>query len=119
MRRKLCLLLILLFLLPTMGEALREPDHIGISKAIGTDPGMIVRGDAKVWMVSLTGYDGPAWLTLYDEYFEAGSEENIILEMEVADATSEVVVLDYPIDVSNGLYVHKTIGAGTYLILYE
>lgn len=119
MRRKLCLLLILLFLLPTMAQALREPDHIGIAKAIGTTPQMIVRGDAKVWVVSLTGYDGAAWLTLYDDYLEAGEEENIILEIEVADATSKVVILNYPIDVSNGLYAHKSIGTGTYLILYE
>ncbi len=125
MKRLLCLLIVGLFLFPLVAEARRAPDHIGIEKAVGTSPGEIVRGDAKVWMVTLTGYTGPAWLTLYDSYevsvgiLSNNGEGDIIMEMEVASATSQTIVLEYPIDVSNGLYVSKTVGDGTYLILYE
>ncbi len=124
MRRIFCLLIAVLFLFPLTAEALREPDHIGISKAQGNQsiPGtQIRRGDAKIWSVNLVA-NGPSatgsWLTLYDEYQHPLAEANIIMEIEVASAgDSKVVVLRYPIDVSNGLYA---IGEnGTYIILYE
>lgn len=125
MRKQSLILLVLLFLLPTIAEARREPDHIGISKAQEQNmnlPGtMIVRGDAKIWSVNFVAIgtkSAGAWLTLYDEYQGAINEANIIMEIEIASAgNSEVVVLNYPIDVSNGLFA---IGEnGTYVILYE
>jgi len=122
MKRILCLFLILLFILPIIAEARMEPDHIGKSKAVGTDNSVqIVRGDARIWAVSLINHDAiGAFLTLYDEYEPSLDEENIILEIEVATAgNSETIILEYPIEVSNGLYVWKSIASGTYLILYE
>ncbi len=123
MKKILCLLIAVLFLFPCKAEALRKPDHIGQSMAVGTESGLVVRGDAKIWMVTLLpnlpGELG-AYLTLYDEYQGSINEANIKMEIEVAAAgNSEVVVLEYPIDVSNGLWVQKSIGAGTYIILYE
>lgn len=125
MRKIFCLLIAGLFLFPLVVEARREPDHIGISKAQGNQVHtgtQIVRGDAKIWSVNLAATaeetSTGSWLTLYDEYEAPLDEENIIMEIEVASAgDSKIVVLRYPIDVSNGLYA---IGEnGTYIILYE
>ena len=126
MNKLISILLLCFFLFPLTAEARREPDHIGISKAQGNQSlagTQIVRGDVKIWLVNLaaTGEDSPAigsWLTLYDEYQHPLAEANVIMEIEVASAgDSKVVVLKYPIDVSNGLYA---VGEnGTYIILYE
>lgn len=124
MKKILCLLLVLL-LLPLTAEARREPDYIGKSKSIKSTigpvtAGQIVRGDAKVWMVNLINnlnQSKGSFLTLYDEY-QTPHEANIIMELEIATTgNSETVVLEYPIDVSNGLYY--VLESGTCVILYE
>jgi len=118
MRRIFCLLIAILFLFPLVAEARRRPDSLNTIVA-GSSSTNIVRGDARIWGVTLRATTGVGTLTIYDEYSSTSLDESEIV-CEISEATtgnSQTLHFDPPLDCSSGLYVEMT--NGEYVIVYE
>lgn len=117
MKKTICLLIAILLIFPLIAEARRRPDSLNTTTA-GSSTAKIVRGDVRIWSVTLSSTANTAYLTLYDEYEAPLDEANVKVEIrESVNGNSQTLFFDPPLDCSTGLYVW--IGNGEYVIVYE